>query len=256
MTVLSTRRCTAVLTLAAGTPSGLGHPRERIHLTRLLRLRIPHPDKPHAPTQPPSQHHQLHGWATRTAAHPVRTDPHVAALRQRRRTETSFDWLAPTQRIVPGRVPAAQATCTTDPVSGGLALLVVYPALRVPGGSWGSTPVEAEASFVPLGRWARPRGPRSCIPLPPEPLLCSSPRLLPMLLEGAPWGVPDSSFETVLLGPLAVRTSPGGRSGGRRGCPAAWSRPRPVTSRAAWFPCAGSGPRPACAGTASAAASP
>ncbi|QTI43082.1 hypothetical protein JYK04_00844 [Streptomyces nojiriensis] len=61
-------------------------------------------------------------------------------------------------------------------------------ALRVPGGSWGSTPVVAEASLIPLGRAGS--------------VLLFLPRL-PVLLEGRPWGLPASSLDTVRPGPLA-----------------------------------------------------
>ncbi|MER5198927.1 ANTAR domain-containing protein [Streptomyces sp. NPDC002755] len=73
--------------------------------------------------------------------------------------------------------------------------VVRYLPLRLPGGSWGSTPVTADAFLVPLGRWDRPRGPVPCIPFSAEPLLCSSPRL-PLLWVGSPWALPASSLET------------------------------------------------------------
>ncbi|MEU7603563.1 hypothetical protein [Streptomyces sp. NPDC041003] len=50
------------------------NPGERIRLARLLKLRIHHPGKPHAPTQTPPQPSQLREWGFGTVAHPVRTN--------------------------------------------------------------------------------------------------------------------------------------------------------------------------------------
>ncbi|MEU7729931.1 hypothetical protein AB0B78_32590 [Streptomyces sp. NPDC040724] len=54
------------------------NPGERIRLARLLKLRIHHPGKPHAPTQPQPQPQpqpsQLREWGFGTVAHPVRTN--------------------------------------------------------------------------------------------------------------------------------------------------------------------------------------